>query len=99
MPSRVNISSSRACDPPVEDVGVAHAARTACTHEATLGIIPPVTAPDGEHGLELVGRDGPDQAGGVADVGQQAVDVGQVDELLGRSASATAPATVSALML
>ena len=51
-------------------------------HEAILGTIPPRMRARGQHPLELVGRGGADQAGGVADVGQQAVDVGQVDELL-----------------
>ena len=69
--------------PAVEDVGRATPLRTAWTHDAILGIIPPVRRAVGQQRVQLVGGGLADQAGRVVDVAAQALDVGEVDELLG----------------
>ena len=84
MPSSVKISSSSTCgDPAVEDVGPVHAVAHGVDAALDLGDHPAGDRAVGDQRVELVGRRLADQARRVVDVAAQALDVGEVDELLG----------------
>ena len=70
-------------DAAVEDVGPADAVAHGVDAAGDLGDHPAGDRAVGDQRVELVGRGLADQAGRVVDVAAEALDVGQVDELLG----------------
>ena len=83
-PSSVKSSSSSACGVRPSRMWARRTPwRTARAHASTLGIIPPVAAPDGHHGVELLRRHPVQQRGRVVGIGPQTGHVGEEDQLLG----------------
>ncbi len=70
-------------DPAVEDVGAVHAVADGVGAAGDLGDHAAGDRAVGDELVEFVGGGLADQAGGVGDVAAQALDVGEVDQLLG----------------
>ena len=86
-------------DTPVENVGPGHAAPHGLGARLDLGLHAAHRSPAAQDLVDDVEGGLMDQGGRVVGDDPQPLDVGEEDQLLGASASASAPATVSALML